>query len=144
MNSTTGTFTLGRPEFKLVISWIPLCSSVVLHVMDEATRNFLAVYNQSAMTLRERVPWLRLPVFTFRLWIKCLAIAIALRFSLPLFLLRGARWVRPIVGVLSVLMIASGLNHAVGTILGHTVASVHFARPMPGFYSAPTLIAASI
>lgn len=100
MNSTTGTFTLGRPEFKLVISWILLCSSVVLQVMDEATHNFSGgVYNQSAMTLRERVPWLRLPVFTFRMWIKCLAFAIALGFSLPFFLLRGARWVRPIVGV---------------------------------------------
>lgn len=41
-------------------------------------------------------------------------------------------------------VIANGLNHTVGTILGTTVASVHFPRPMPGFYSSPVLIAASI
>lgn len=144
MNLTTGIFIAGRPELKLVISWILLCSAVVLHVIDEATHNFLAVYNPTVMALRERVPWLPLPVFSFRMWIAGLAIAIALGFSLSLFLLRGSPWVRPIVGVLSVLMIANGLNHTVGTILGRTVASVHFPRPMPGFYSSPTLIAASI
>lgn len=59
MNSTTGIFTLRHPEFKLVISWILLCLAVVLHVIDEATHNFLAVYNPTVMALRERVP--RLP-----------------------------------------------------------------------------------
>jgi len=41
-------------------------------------------------------------------------------------------------------MIANGLMHITGTILGRTVASVHFPRPMPGFYSSPFMIAASI
>lgn len=144
MNSTTGIFTLRRPEFKLVISWILLCLAVVLHVIDEATHNFLAVYNPTVIALRKRVPWLPLPVFSFRMWITSLAIAVALGFSLSLFLLRGALWVRPIVCVLSVLMIANGLNHTVGTMLGRTVTSVHFPRPMPGFYSSPALMAASI
>lgn len=144
MNSTTGIFTLRRPEFKLVISWILLCLAVVLHVIDEATHNFLAVYNPTVIALRKRVPWLPLPVFSFRMWITSLAIAVALGFSLSLFLLSGALWVRPIVCVLSVLMIANGLNHTVGTMLGRTVTSVHFPRPMPGFYSSPALMAASI
>jgi hypothetical protein len=51
---------------------------------------------------------------------------------------------RPVAYVVSVLMIANGLNHFAGTILGRTVESVHFPRPMPGFYSSPTMIAASI
>lgn len=41
-------------------------------------------------------------------------------------------------------MIANGLNQTVGAILGRKVASVHFPRPMPGFYSSPELITACI
>lgn len=80
-------------------SWILLCLAVVLHVIDEATHNFLAVYNPTVMALRERVPRLPLPVFSFRMWITSLAIAVALGFSLSRFLLRGALWVRLIVCV---------------------------------------------
>jgi hypothetical protein len=69
---------------------------------------------------------------------------IAFLFSLSLFLARGARWSRPIAYVVSILMIAIGMSHIAATILGRTVASVRFPRPMPGFYSSPTLIAASI
>jgi hypothetical protein len=41
-------------------------------------------------------------------------------------------------------MILNALGHTLGTILGHTVPSVRFARPMPGFYSSPLLAAASL
>jgi hypothetical protein len=46
--------------------------------------------------------------------------------------------------MLALLMIANGLMHIAGTMLGHSVASVHFARPMPGFYSSPLLLGASV
>jgi hypothetical protein len=144
MNSTSAKDARPRPESKLLISWLLLCAAIALHVADEATHNFLAVYNPSVLALRARVPWLPLPVFSFRLWIAGLAIAIALLFSLSPFVSRGARWIRVFAYLVSVLMIANGLNHTAGTILGRTVESVHFARPMPGFYSSPTLIAASI
>ncbi len=134
--------TLGSP--KLLLSWLLLCTVIILHVIDEATHNFLAVYNPSVMALREDAPWLPLPVLSFKFWITSLAIGIALLFSLSPFVSRGAHWIRPIAFVVSVLMIANGLNHIAGTILGRTVPSVHFPRPMPGFYSSPALIAASI
>lgn len=132
------------PDSKLLVSWLLLCVAVALHVLDEATHNFLAVYNPSVIALREHAPWLRLPVFTFKLWISSLAIAIVFLFSLSPFLSRGARWIRPLAYAVSILMIANGLQHIVGTILGRTVSSVHFPRPMPGFYSSPILICASI
>jgi hypothetical protein len=144
MNLAIARDSSHRPGFKLLISWLLLCTAVVIHVIDEATHNFLAIYNPSVMALRERVPWLPLPVFTFKQWITALAVAILGGLSLSPFFLRGARWTRPVAYVVSVLMIANGLNHFAGTILGRTVESVHFSRPMPVFYSSPTMIAASI
>ena len=135
---------LSGSDCKLFAAWMLLCAAIVVHVTDEAGHNFLGVYNPTVLALRGRVPWLPLPVFSFRLWISGLAVGIAFLFSLSLFLARGARWSRPIPYVLSILMIANGLSHIAATILGRTVASVRFPRPMPGFYSSPTLIAASI
>ncbi len=143
MNSTTADHPLPGPKSKLVLSWLLLCMAIALHVFDEATHNFLAVYNPTVIALRERMPWLAFPEFTFRTWITGLAIAIALLFLLSPLVARGVHWIRPIAYLVSVLMIANGLSHAAGTILGRTVASVHFSRPMPGFYSSPILIAAS-
>ena len=144
MKPTVFASILPRPDFKLLVSWLVLCGSIALHVTDEATHNFLAVYNPSIVVLRGRVPWLWLPVFTFRGWIASLSIFIALLVLLGYFLARGARWVRPIFFAISLVMIANGVQHTVGTVLGRTVASVHFPRPMPGFYSSPVLIVASV
>jgi hypothetical protein len=42
--------------------WLLLCMAIILHIADEATHNFLAVYNPSVLAVRERAPWLRRPV----------------------------------------------------------------------------------
>ncbi|MFZ0197799.1 MAG: hypothetical protein WB523_23980 [Candidatus Sulfotelmatobacter sp.] len=44
----------------------------------------------------------------------------------------------------ALIMLLNALGHTIGTILGHTVASVTFPRPAPGFYSSPLLFAASV
>ena len=44
----------------------------------------------------------------------------------------------------STLMILNAFSHTVGTVFGRTIASVEFQRPMPGFYSSPLLLAASL
>ncbi len=41
-------------------------------------------------------------------------------------------------------MVGNGVGHIAGTIVGHTVPGVTFARPAPGFYSSPLLIAAAV
>ena len=132
-----------RPS-RLLLSWLLFCTAIAIHVADEAVSGFLAVYNPTVMALRNRLPWLPVPAFTFRVWITGLALGIALLFALSPFVARGVRWIRPLAVVLSIVMIANGLQHIVGTILGRTVGSVEFPRPMPGFYSSPVLIGASI
>jgi hypothetical protein len=51
---------------------------------------------------------------------------------------------RPIAYVFAILMLVNGLGHTLGTIFGRTVESVRFPRPMPGFYSSPFLLVASV
>ena len=131
-------------DTKLGIAWIALCLALTLHIVDEALTGFLSVYNPTVMAMRERVPWFPMPVFEFGVWLAGLIAANVLLLALSVFAFRGSRWLRPLAYVFAVIMLLNGLGHTLGTILGRTVASVHFARPMPGFYSSPGLLAASI
>lgn len=45
MNLTAAHDARPRPESKLLIAWLLLCVAIALHVIDEATHSFLAVYN---------------------------------------------------------------------------------------------------
>jgi disulfide bond formation protein DsbB len=143
MNSRAPAEMQTQRQLKLLISWLLLCAALAIHVADEALNGFLAVYNPTVIAMRASIHWLPLPVFTFRLWITGLTIGILVLFALSVFVSRGARWTRPIAYVLALTMIANGVQHTIGTILGTTIA-VRFPRPMPGFYSSPLLIAASI
>jgi hypothetical protein len=51
---------------------------------------------------------------------------------------------RPLAWFYAVIHVLNAMGHTLGTILGHTVASVTFSRPAPGFYSSPLLFIASI
>jgi hypothetical protein len=51
---------------------------------------------------------------------------------------------QPVFYVFAVIMFLNGSGHTAGTILGHTVSSVRFPRPMSGFYSSPLLFATSV
>ncbi|MCL4850181.1 MAG: hypothetical protein KJZ78_02225 [Bryobacteraceae bacterium] len=125
-------------------AWLALCFALSLHVLDEASTGFPAVYNPTVMAMREKLPWLPLPVFDFKLWIAGLIAAILLLFSLSPFVFRGARWTRPASYAFAVFMTVNALGHIAGTLLGRTVETVRFSGPMPGFYSSPFLLAASI
>ena len=57
---------------------------------------------------------------------------------------RGVGWLRPVAWIYAAIMLLNGFGHTLFTILGHTVASVTFPRPAPGFYSSPFLLAASL
>jgi hypothetical protein len=124
-------------------AWLTLCFALLLHVADEAATGFLAVYNPTVVAIRGRLPWLPLPVFRFETWLAGLIIAILALFALSGFVFQGARWTRPAAFVFAIVMAANALGHAAGTVFGRTAASVHFARPMPGFYSSPFLLAAA-
>jgi hypothetical protein len=112
--------------------------------MDEAMTNFLSVYNPTVIALKQKLGWWPMPTFDFRSWLGGLIVFVCLLLLLTPFMSRGARWMRPIAYFLIVIMILNALGHILFSILGRTVDSVHFARPAPGFYSSPFLLAASI
>ena len=131
-------------NWRLGRAWLALCLAIGVHVADEAATGFLAVYNPTAEAIRAKLPWLPLPVFSFETWIAGLIMEIIVLLALSAFVIRGARWMRPVAYALALIMVPNALVHTLGTVLGRTVESVQFPRPMPGFYSSPLLLAASI
>ena len=105
-------------------------------MVDEALTDFLSVYNPTVLKLRARFPCIPLPTFSFRMWISGLTAGIALLFLLSPLAFRGVRWIVLAALPLSVLMIGNGL--------GHIISSIYLKRFMPGVYSSPVLIAASL
>ena len=125
-------------------AFVALCAALAIHVADEAATGFLAVYNPTVTAIRERLPWLPLPVFGFEIWITGLIAAILALLVLSAFVFRGDRWTRPVAYAFAILMLVNALGHTAGTLFGRTIESVRFSGPMPGFYSSPLLAAASI
>jgi hypothetical protein len=133
-----------QSTFKLGMAWVALCLALALHVADEALTGFLSVYNPTVQGLRERIGYWPMPTFEFRNWLTGLITAVLVLLALSPFVFRGARWIRPFFYFFAVVMIANGLGHTAGTVFGRTISSVRFSRPMPGFYSSPFLLAASV
>jgi hypothetical protein len=129
---------------KIGRAWLALCAALAVHVSDEALTGFLDVYNPTVSAIRGRLPWLPLPVFRFEEWITGLVAAIVAMVFLSVFVFRGARWTRPAAYAFALIMLVNAIGHTAGTLFGRTVASVRFAGPMPGFYSSPLLLAASV
>ena len=126
------------------VAWLIFCAALALHVTDEALTGFLSVYNPTILAFRPYGWWFP-PTFEFRTWLTGLILGVTILSALAPFFFRGARWVRPIGYLLAVMIgILNALGHMTGTILGHTLPSVRFSRPMPGFYSSPILLAASL
>lgn len=125
------------------IAWVVLCAAFAAHVTDEALTGFLSIYNPTVIALRQRYEWFPMPPFAFGGWLTGLVIAIAVLLALSPFAFRGARWLRPLAYIFAVIMLLNAVGHTLGTIFGHTLPSITFERPMPGFYSSPLLFVAS-
>ena len=132
------------PATRLGWAWVLLCLATGAHVTDEALTGFLFVYNPTVLALRARLPWWPMPTFEFRPWLVGLIVAVAVGLLLSPLAFRNARGFRPLAYFFAVMMLFNGLGHTLGTIFGQTVSEVRFPRPMPGFYSSPLLLAASI
>ena len=132
------------PASHLGWAWVLLCLALAAHVTDEALTGFLSVYNPTVLAMRARLPWWPMPAFGFREWLAGLIAAVLLLLALSPLAFRNARGLRPLAYLFAVIMLLNGLGHTLGTIAGRTVAEVRFPRPMPGFYSSPLLLAASI
>jgi hypothetical protein len=125
-------------------AWLLLVVALALHVIDEAVTGFLDVYNPTVRALRERLGWFPMPEFRFDVWATGLAaLVLGLALLTPL-IDRGSRTTRMATVIFAALMVLNGGAHLAGTIAGHTVATVHFERPMPGSWSSPLLIGAAV
>jgi hypothetical protein len=130
---------------RLGVAWLLMCFALAIHVTDEALTGFLSVYNPTVIALRQSLGYWPMPPFEFRAWLTSLTIGIAFLFLLSPFAFANARWMRPLAYVVAIVIgIGNGLGHTLFTVLGRTVASVHFSRPAPGFYSSPLLLACGI
>jgi hypothetical protein len=125
-------------------AWLALCVALALHILDEASTGFLAVYNPTVTILRERWSWFPMPALEFRGWLTALILVCGLLFCLTPVAARGMRGLRPLAWLFAVVMFLNGLGHTLFSILGRTVAAVTFPRPAPGFYSSPFLFVASV
>lgn len=118
-------------------AWLGFALAVAIHVLDEATHDFLAFYNPNARAIRARFPFLPLPAFTFESWLTSLAIAIAILLCLSPFAFRGMRWAR--FAAVPVSIVVGILNAC-----AHMLSSIYYHRWMPGVYSSPLLLLAAI
>lgn len=77
-----------------------------------------------------------MPTFTFEVWISGLLVAVLILLALAPLAFRGRKGVRWAAHVFAVLMFLNGVGHIAG--------SLHTRDWMPGVYSSPTLMAASL
>jgi hypothetical protein len=118
-------------------AWAALTAAFALHVLDEATHDFLSWYNPTALALRARLGGLPFPpTFSFRVWLWGLCSVVVLLAALTPLIRPGKRWA---VGA----AIIYGVVH-VGNALGHLVASVRGRWLAPGVLSSPVLLAAAV
>jgi len=116
-------------------AWVALCLAFALHGADEALTDFLSVYNPTVRAIRQRLPFLPLPTFTFKIWFIGLTSAVMLLLGLSPFAFRGARGMSSLAYVFGIIMLANGLQHIAG--------SIYLGRLMPGVYSSPLLLICS-
>ena len=119
---------------RVALAWTALTGAFALHVWDEAAHDFLAMYNPVAASLRARLaPVPFPPVFTFRVWLIGLLVAVTLLLALVPAVQRGRRWVVPAAYVYAAIHIVNGV--------GHILISIATRRLAPGVWSAPVLLA---
>jgi hypothetical protein len=124
------------PAKRFGAAWLGLCLAFAAHVVDEAATGFLAVYNPTVEAIRARLPWLPVPTFTFRVWLRLLIVVLTVLLGLTVFAFRGVAWLRPLAYAFAVVMLVNGTLHTVGTL--------YMWQAMPGVYSSPLLFAGSI
>ena len=118
------------------LAWVALCAAFALHVIDEATHDFLSWYNPNALAVRARVPWLPVPVFTFSIWITGLTIGVFALAALTPLVRRGRRWLIPVAYMYALIHVANGVGHIAVSIAGGWLA--------PGVYTAPMVLASAL
>jgi hypothetical protein len=122
------------------LAWMGLCGALAVHVVDEASTGWLDWYNPTVRAIREqyRLVVLRilLPTFTFEIFLSLLIFAIVTLTAVSYFVWKGRWAMRPISHLFAVVMLLNGLLH-----IAH---SIYMRELMPGVYTSPLLLVASI
>jgi hypothetical protein len=117
------------------LAWLLLCVTLAVHVLDEALTDIPSVYNPTVRAIRQKVPFLPLPTFSFQVWLAGLILATALLLYLTPLAWQANRWMTPLSYAFALLMLGNGLLHLLGLL--------YLKRLMPGIYSAPLLLVGS-
>jgi hypothetical protein len=121
-----GAATPGREKARLGWAWVAFCLALTLHVTDEASTGFLAVYNPTVLAFRPQGWWFP-PTFEFRVWLTGLVAAVLFGLAVSPSFFRGRQWTRPLGYFAAIVVgILNGLGHITGTVMGHTAPSVRF------------------
>lgn len=142
MPGMNGGSVQARPHFGG--AWLLLSLALCAHVTDEALTGFLAMYNPTVLAMRARYAWFPMPTFIYRDWLTGLISVCAVLLLLTPFAYRNARYLRPFAYFFAAIMFLNGVGHTLATIFGRTVSTVTVARPAPGFYSSPLLLAGAV
>ena len=120
------------------LAWMGLCGALAIHVVDEALSGWLDWYNPTVRAIHEQYPLLSilLPAFTFEIFLSLLIFAVVMLTAVSYFVWKGRWAMRPISHVFAVVMLTNGLVH-----IAH---SIYMRELMPGVYTSPLLLAASI
>src|SRR5262245_19712574 len=116
-------------------AWLYLCAHLAAHCVEEALNGFLDVWNPFLASVRARTG-LPLPHFTFDDWLTALVIGVVALTAMTLLVARGVRGFRVASYVFAGLMIATGVNHLASPL--------YLGRFLPGQYTSPLLILASV
>lgn len=114
------------------LAWVAFALTIGLHAADEATHDFLGVYNPNALAIRRRIG-VPIPVFTLRGFIVSLGAAVVLLLLLSPLAFHGIHWLRVVAIPIAILAgIANGLLHISSSIV--------LRRQMPGVITAPLCV----
>lgn len=133
MKSSAGRALLGNRN---VIAWLLMAAALAVHVFDEAISGFLPFYRETVQSLKERIGFFPMPMFTFEVWLIGLIALIIILFLLTPIVHRGSRFIRWFVTGFGALMIANALGHMLG--------SFYFGNVLPGFWSSSFLLLTSM
>jgi hypothetical protein len=116
----------------LGFAWISLCFAFALHVADEAFDDFLQVYNPAVTKMKESIPLLPMPTFTFETWLTGLILVIVILSILSPFAFQNVNWIRKVSYFYGIIMFINGVGHIMGSFaLGYLI---------PGVLSSPLLL----
>ena len=114
----------------LGLAWLLLCFAFLLHVIDEAVHDFLLFYNPAVGNIKENLPFLPLPTFTFENWLTMLIIVILILFFLTPLAYKSRLWIIKLANIYGIVMLLNGIIHIVG--------SIYRKIQMPGFPKSMT------